>query len=99
LRPEVPRAKNEDHLLAPKQVAEFLGVHVASVWGAVAAGRLPPPFYPLPRTPRWCKDELRKAVERTRALPRDAMAARRAVSICARTSASVTPIDRAAKAG
>jgi predicted DNA-binding transcriptional regulator AlpA len=74
-------------LLTADQAADMLGLSLAAVWRAVAAGRLPAPFYPVPRAPRWDRAELRAALEATRALPREAMAARRAAKLAASRAA------------
>lgn len=74
-------------LLTAEQAADMLGLSLAAVWRAVAAGRLPAPFYPVPRAPRWDRAELRAALEATRALPREAMAARRAAKLAASRAA------------
>ena len=60
------------------EVARYLSITQQSVWAAVRAGRLPEPVYPASRSPRWFPDEIDTAIERTRAQPRDAAAARRA---------------------
>lgn len=71
----------ETRFLGARDAAKTLGVSVASLWRGVAAGRLPRPFYPSPRTPRWDLQELLAALEQTRALPREAVARRRAVRL------------------
>ncbi len=63
--------------LKPREAAAFCGIGLPSLWRAVAAGRLPAPVYPLPRSPRWSAAELRAALEAHRALPREQMARRR----------------------
>jgi predicted DNA-binding transcriptional regulator AlpA len=72
-----PVATNDPLLTAP-QVAEMFGVAVATIWKNVATGWLPPPCYVAPKAPRWRLSWLTAAVEAKRALPRDAMAERRA---------------------
>jgi predicted DNA-binding transcriptional regulator AlpA len=67
-----------DRLLTAPEAAEFVGLSVAAFWRGVAAGRFPAPLYPAPKAPRWRAGELREALERTRCLPREAMAKRRA---------------------
>ena len=69
--------------LPPKEAAAFCGVSLPALWAAVRTGRLPAPVYPAPRAPRWFEEELRAALEATRALPRDQMAARRAMKAAA----------------
>ncbi len=63
--------------LTAEASAETVGLSLPAFWRAVAAGRLPAPVYPAPRAPRWFADELLTALEATRALPREQMAARR----------------------
>lgn len=79
-----PHAKE---LLTAEQVAEMLGLSLAAVWRAVAAGRLPDPFYPVSRSPRWSGAEVMAALEATRAKPREAMAARRTAKLAAARAA------------
>jgi predicted DNA-binding transcriptional regulator AlpA len=68
----------EDRLLTAREAAEAVGLSLAGLWRGVAAGRLPCPVYPLPKSPRWRASELLVALEATRALPREQMARRRA---------------------
>jgi predicted DNA-binding transcriptional regulator AlpA len=74
-------------LLPPERAAEETGVSLAAFWRGVAAGRLPAPVYPAPKAPRWYRHELHAALEATRALPREAMAARRAAKLAASRAA------------
>lgn len=68
-----------DTPLPPRAAArDVVGVSLPTFWRMVATGRLPAPFYPSPRAPRWYGSELRAALEATRQLPRDAMAIRHA---------------------
>lgn len=61
--------------------SDFVGLSRPAFYVAVRNGRLPAPVYPAPRAPRWIPSELRAAVEATRALPRDQVAARRAARL------------------
>jgi predicted DNA-binding transcriptional regulator AlpA len=70
-----------DALLTAKESAAEVHLSLAAFWRAVAARRLPPPLYPLPRAPRWRRSELRAALDATRALPAEAKAERRAVRL------------------
>lgn len=73
---------NHETPLPPRAAAsEVVGVSPATFWRMVASGRLPAPFYPSPRAPRWLASELRAAMEATRAKPREAMAERRAAKL------------------
>jgi len=74
-------------LLTAEQAADALGLSTAALWRGVAADRLPLPVYPAPRAPRWYRHELHAALEPTRAKPREAMAARRAVKLAAARAA------------
>jgi predicted DNA-binding transcriptional regulator AlpA len=69
---------NTDTLLTAPEAAEAVGLSLAAFWRAVSSGRLPAPLYPAPKAPRWRSSELVAALEATRALPREAMARRRA---------------------
>jgi len=68
----------DDVWLTIQGVAQELNLSIPAVWKGIAAGRLPKPAYPAPRAPRILRSELRAAVDLTRAMPREAMAARRA---------------------
>jgi predicted DNA-binding transcriptional regulator AlpA len=65
-----------DAMLTAAQAAEEAAISLPALWKMVAAGRLPPPYYPAPRAPRWRRSELIAAIEATRALPREARLAR-----------------------
>ena len=71
----------DDPLLTAREGAAEARLSLAAFWRAVAARRLPPPLYPLPRAPRWRRSELRAALDATRALPAEAKAARRAIRL------------------
>jgi len=77
----------DDSTLCLKETADFLKVAVATVWKQVNEGRLPAPVYAAPRAPRWFRSELIAALEATRALPREARAARRAARIASSAAA------------
>jgi predicted DNA-binding transcriptional regulator AlpA len=68
---------DSDALLTAEAAAREVGLSIPSLWRGVASGRLPQPFYPAPKAPRWRRSELRSALEATRAMPREQMAARR----------------------
>ena len=72
---------NTDPLLPADLAAAEVGLSLPAFWKAVASARLPAPLYPAPRAPRWRVSELRAALEATRAMPRDAMMARRAARL------------------
>lgn len=61
--------ETSDPLLNSGEGAQEAGVSKPCFWKAVADGRLPAPYYPAPRAPRWRLSELRAALEATRALP------------------------------
>jgi predicted DNA-binding transcriptional regulator AlpA len=73
--------ENSSTLLTAAEAADAVGLSISALWRQVAAGRLPQPVYPTPRAPRWYAHELRDALERTRMLPRDALAMRRKAKI------------------
>ena len=66
-------------LLTAQQGAQAVGLSIPAFWKQVKERRLPAPVYPAPRAPRWFEDELVATITKTRALPADAMAARRAL--------------------
>lgn len=65
-----------DPLLSAESAAAEVGLSIQAFWRAVSAGRLPRPFYPASRAPRWRRSELHAALEATRAMPSEAKAAR-----------------------
>jgi predicted DNA-binding transcriptional regulator AlpA len=89
-----PVATNDPLLKAP-QVAEMLGVAVATIWKNVATGWLPPPCYVAPKAPRWRLSWLTAALDAKRTLPREAAAERRARKL-ARAKASIATTELSA---
>jgi predicted DNA-binding transcriptional regulator AlpA len=75
-----------DPFLTAPEAAEAVGLSIAAFWRGVASGRLPSPVYPAPKAPRWRRSELLTALEATRALPREAMAQRRAAKLAGRAA-------------
>lgn len=75
-----------DPFLTAPEAAESVGLSIAAFWRGVASGRLPAPVYPAPKAPRWRRSELLAALEATRALPREAMAQRRAAKLAGRAA-------------
>jgi predicted DNA-binding transcriptional regulator AlpA len=65
-----------DPLLTAKDAATEAGLSLPGFWKAVDAGRIPHPLYPASRAPRWRLSEIVRALENTRARPRDQKAAR-----------------------
>jgi predicted DNA-binding transcriptional regulator AlpA len=63
--------------------AREVGLSIAAFWRGVGSGRLPAPYYPAARAPRWYRSELRQALAATRALPAEAKAARRRAKLAA----------------
>jgi predicted DNA-binding transcriptional regulator AlpA len=78
---------HEDSFLCRLEAAKFCGINPATLFKQVNEGRLPAPVYPAPRAPRWRRSELIAALEATRALPREARAARRAARIASSATA------------
>ena len=76
-----------DPLLTAEQAASEITLSLPGFWKAVQAGRMPQPYYPASRAPRWRLSELRAAVERTRALPCVQKMARRAARFQAAAAA------------
>jgi len=63
--------REDDVLLTATEAARLLALSKPGLWIGVARGDLPAPFYPLPRAPRWSRNELLATVAARRALPRD----------------------------
>jgi|GEM_PF-1914185 len=76
-----------DPPLDARRAAVVAGLSLPAFWRGVAAGRLPKPVYPASRAPRWYASEIRAALEATRAIPREAMAARRMAKLAAARAA------------
>jgi len=76
-------SSSADIFLTAAEAADLLRVSRPAFWNAVARGELPSPFYVRPRAPRWSRRELLDAVSARRALPREAMARRRAARAAA----------------
>lgn len=71
-RRAAPRKPPGDFVMTRQQVAELAGYAEAHATDRlVKAGRLPLPFYPFPRSPRWLRADVEKALE---AMARDAQA-------------------------
>jgi hypothetical protein len=78
---EIDHLSGDDDELNPEAAAAFLGISPASLWRAVATGRIDPPSYPSPRTPRFNRGLMRRSKERNRELPRNAAEMRRRVRL------------------
>lgn len=78
----------ERRFLDARGGAARVGISVPSFWRGVALKRLPAPSYPTPGAPRWNIEELDRAMEAAKALPRDNLAARRAQRLAARQAAA-----------
>jgi predicted DNA-binding transcriptional regulator AlpA len=76
-----------DPLLTAEQSAAEVGLSLPGFWKSVQAQRMPAPFYPASRAPRWRLSELRRAVEQTRALPCEQKAARRSAKLAMQVAA------------
>ena len=70
-------------LLTAEEAADRVGLSRPAFYAGVRDGRLPAPVYPAARAPRWYEHELAAALEKTRALPREQVAARRAAKVAA----------------
>jgi predicted DNA-binding transcriptional regulator AlpA len=77
--------------LPPPKAAALVGLSVPTFYKAVRSGWLPAPIYPSPHSPRWFPNELLAAVEKTRALPDDHRAARRAEEPAGQGAAPARP--------
>jgi predicted DNA-binding transcriptional regulator AlpA len=73
----VANSEISDPLLIKRNAAREIGVSIPTFDRCVAQGWLPAPVYPAPRAPRWRRSELLAALEKTRALPREAKERRR----------------------
>jgi predicted DNA-binding transcriptional regulator AlpA len=60
-----------------REAAVAAGLALSTFLKQVAAERMPAPFYPAPRAPRWYPSEIKAALEATRARPVEAKEARR----------------------
>jgi predicted DNA-binding transcriptional regulator AlpA len=80
VEPALPSTTSEP-LLTVKEVAAYLGITEVGVYLGISGGRIPPPFYPLSRSPRWRKAEIDAALEATRQMPAAARAERRQTRI------------------
>jgi predicted DNA-binding transcriptional regulator AlpA len=58
----------DDPLLTAAEAAVERGQAISTFWRDVSAGRVPPPYRPSPRCPRWRRSELRAAIEATRSV-------------------------------
>lgn len=67
-----------DRYVNARELADTLGLHVASVWRLVHSGIIPAPIYVGPSAPRWRLGEVQAALESRRMTPAEAAAARRA---------------------
>lgn len=77
-------------LLKAGEVADRLGLHVASIWRLVQSGNLPAPFYVAPRAARWDARELEVWLAERRMTPRQAAARCRAARVArAREAAAI----------
>src|SRR5271168_1698704 len=74
--PRPNRLETADPLLTAHEAAAEVGSSIASWWRGVAAERWPKPLYPSPQSPRWRRSEIFAALEKTRALPSEAVAER-----------------------
>lgn len=66
---EPPSYHPPDPLLTPREAAAECGLSLSGFWRAVRLGRLPAPFYPSEKSPRWRRSELLAALAATRAAP------------------------------
>ncbi len=58
-----PTYISDDPLLAAREAAVESGRALSTFWRDVRAGLLPPPYYILPRCPRWRRSELRACID------------------------------------
>lgn len=56
----------DDPLLTAAEAAMETGRGLSTFWRDVRGRRLPPPYYILPRCPRWRRSELRTAIDACR---------------------------------
>lgn len=52
----------DDPLLTPQEAAAEVGIALSTWWKWVKLGRFPAPSYPLPKSPRWRRSEVRAAL-------------------------------------
>src|SRR6516162_3725202 len=77
-QPIHPAVSDDDEPMTVAQSCAFFEISPVSLWRMVNAGKIPKPFYPRPRAPRWTRGELRNAREQMRMLPSEAKALHRA---------------------
>ena len=56
------RGLTDDPLLNSHEAAAEAGIALSTFWKWVKLGRFPQPLYPLPRSPRWRRSEVRAAI-------------------------------------
>ncbi len=56
------KSDHESLLLDVRQLSRLLSLSRTTVWRAVSSGRLPKPVYISPKTPRWIRVEVEKAI-------------------------------------
>lgn len=79
--PHPPEDTTIEPLMALVDLVEYLNITPAGVYLAIKAGRIPPPVYPLSRSPRWRRSEVDALLEKTRTSPTQARADRRQARI------------------
>lgn len=61
-----PTYQPTDPLLTAREAAAERRQGVSTFWRDVRKGRVPAPYYPSPRCPRWRLSEIRESIEATR---------------------------------
>ena len=62
-RDPAPEYRPNDPLITAREAAKETGRGLSTFWRDVKAGRLPPPVYVNPRSPRWRLSSLQRALE------------------------------------
>ena len=63
LQSSPPVYRPDDPLLKATEAAVETGRAVSTFWRDVRDGILPPPYYVMPKTPRWRRSDLRSVID------------------------------------
>ena len=69
LQSSPPVYRPDDPLLKAEDAAVETGRAISTFWRDVRDGILPPPYYVMPKTPRWRRSDLRSVIDASPRLP------------------------------